>query len=291
MAYMFLNGKLIERTKGKIDVEDRGFQFGDGIYEVIAVYGGRPFALSDHLDRLFESAKKIYMEIPYSKKELEDGIHRLLHVDKREHCYIYIQVSRGISPRNHIIPQRISGTVIIYLLDPIREKENWKRRGIKAAITEDIRWLRCDIKTTSLLGNVLVKQKAVEKQASEAILHREQRVTEGSSSNVWIVKDGLLRTHPADQFILNGITRKQILAISKQQRIPYVEQSFTVDELLGADEVFITSTTMEVTPVVEVDEVKINEGKPGLLTKKLQWLLEREIQSQCFDDASPFSLK
>ncbi|WAA10077.1 D-amino-acid transaminase [Fervidibacillus albus] len=290
MAYMLLNGELIERSEGKIDIEDRGFQFGDGVYEVISVYGGHPFALNEHLDRLFESARKIYMNIPYSKTELEDGIKRLLQKEKKNNCYVYMQFSRGTSIRNHIIPKTATGTLIIYLLDA-KQIDEWKQKGIKTVITEDIRWLRCDIKTTSLLGNVLVKQKAVEKNASEAILHRDGVVTEGSSTNVWIVKDRLIRTHPADHFILNGITRREILSICENHQFRCMEQRFTVDELLEADEIFITSTTLEVMPVVEVDGQKISGGKPGPITRKLQSLFEQEIQFRCFDVKEKFSVK
>jgi D-alanine transaminase len=164
--------------------------------------------------------------------------------------------------------------------------------GVKGILVDDIRWLRCDIKSLNLLGNILAKQEAANHGCFEAIQHRSNIVTEGSSSNVFVVKNGELWTHPATNLILNGITRRVILDICKEQQIQVIEKSFTVDELLEADEIFISSTTSEIMPIVHLakntktdillDEKRIGEGQPGELTRKLQKLFEKEIEKQCY---------
>lgn len=280
MSYVIFNGEIVKRGQVKIDFEDRGYQFGDGIYEVIRIYNGKPFALKEHLDRLYASAEKIYMDIPYTKGELEKMIYSLLDVEGVRHSNLYIQYSRGVAARDHVIPEQITGTLIGYLLGgarPINLMEN----GIRAVLAEDKRWHHCDIKSTSLLGNILAKKKATDAGCDEAILHRDQVVTEGSSTNVWVVKDGTVFTRPADHFILNGITRMRILSILAAENIPHEEKAFTTGELLSADEVFISSTTKEIVPVIEVDGKKISNGWPGEMTKKLQSLFVKEIEKEC----------
>lgn len=280
MQHIIFNGEVVKRDDVKVDIEDRGFQFGDGVYEVIRIYNGRPFALTEHLDRLYESAEKIYMKIPYSKTDIVNLINQILEKESRRTCNLYMQVSRGVSVRNHIIPKDSKATLVAYLLEGERPLKTMEK-GISALLADDTRWLHCEIKSISLLGSVLAKHKAVEAGCGEAILHRDGIVTEGSSTNVWIVKDGVLKTHPANNLILNGITRQIIIKICQEQQIPYSETAFTTDDLLNADEAFISSTTQEVVPVIKVNETAVNNGQPGPVTKQLQQLFAEKIEKEC----------
>lgn len=280
MGKVIFNGHIVDREKAIIHIEDRGFQFGDGVYEVIRIYNGKPFTLKEHIDRLYASAQKIYMEIPYSKQEITDLIINLLEQESASTCNLYLQISRGVVPRNHVIPETASPTLIGYLMPGTRPVDLMKTGG-KAVITEDLRWHYCDIKSISLLGAVLAKKKATDAGCLEAILHRDGIITEGSSTNIWMVQNGKLFTHPANQFILNGITRQKVISLLDFNQLPYEETGFTVEQLQNADELFLTSTTMEIIPIVEVDGVKIGNGTPGDVTRKLQTLFEQEIEHEC----------
>lgn len=280
MPSIFYNGEIMDRENVKIDIEDRGYQFGDGIYEVIRIYNGQPYAFKEHIERLYDSARKIFLDIPYTKAELSNRLLYFIEKEQPEVCNLYIQISRGVSMRNHLIPAKMESNLVAYFLNgkrPIALIEN----GITALLVEDTRWLHCDIKSISLLGNVLAKHKAVSAGYTEAILHRGETITEGSSTNVFIVKDQIIKTHPANELILNGITRKKIIALSKEQLIAVKEVGFSLTELREADEVFITSTTMEITPVINVNSLIIGDGKPGPITRKLQKLLTLDIEKEC----------
>ncbi|AGK55251.1 D-amino-acid transaminase [Bacillus sp. 1NLA3E] len=281
MKYAILNGEFVERSQAKVDIEDRGYQFGDGIYEVIRVYNGTMFAEQDHLLRLVECAKKINLVLSLSIAEMKKQLQTLIVKNELGFGIVYLQFTRGVAPRNHAFPVPSTiGSFVAYTKELERPLTSINS-GIKAALVDDIRWFHCDIKSLNLLGNLLAKQQAVEAGCGEAILHRDKTITEGSSSNISIIKNGVLRTHQADRYILNGITRQQMLAICRKNEITVEEKAFTVEELLSADEVFISSTTAEITPVVEISGTKIGNGVPGSITTKLQHLLEAEIKLQC----------
>jgi D-alanine transaminase len=281
MSVAILNGEFIDRSLAKVDIEDRGYQFGDGIYEVIRVYNGKMFAAAKHLERLVECAEKINLVLPYGITEIQEKLTTLIAKNHLVSGIVYMQFSRGVAPRNHAYPiQSTVASFVAYTKEIQRPLENL-RVGAKAVLVEDIRWLHCDIKSLNLLGNLMAKQRAVESGCYEAILHREEDVTEGSSSNISIIKNGTLYTHPADMFILNGITRQLMLSICQSTGIPFEETGFTVQELLDADEVILSSTTSEITPIVEVSNKKIANGKPGSITVRLQELFESEIKRQC----------
>jgi len=268
MNKMLYNDQIIDR-KTLIDIEDRGYQFGDGIYEVIGVYQGKLFMLDEHMERLERSAEKIQLNLPYSIQKLKQKIIELVQINKLYEGVVYLQISRGIAERWHYFPSSDTPPVTVAytkLEESMTEEEN---NGAKAVLTQDIRWLRCDIKTLNLLPNVLAKQKAMEAGAVEAILHRGDIVTEASSSNVFIVKDGTVLTHPATNYILNGITRKKVLAICEELNVNAEEKTFTVHELLEADEVFITATKLDIVPVTTVDDQQIGNGSPGVVTRKV----------------------
>lgn len=280
MEYVIVGGEIVDRGLATVDIEDRGYQFGDGVYEVIRVYNGKMFTAKEHLNRLQESAEKISIQIPYQPSELEELLKGLIEKNELTNGIIYMQFTRGASPRNHAFPHNVATNFVAYTRN-VDRPVNSMQEGVKAIFIDDIRWLRCDIKSLNLLGNLLAKQKAVEAGCFEAIQHRGDIVTEGSSSNVAIVKNGTVITHPANNLILNGITRQKVKQVCEQNQIPFEEKEFTVEEVLRADEVFLSGTTVEVTPIVEVEEKKISGGTPGEVTKKLQQLIKDEIEKEC----------
>jgi D-alanine transaminase len=281
MEFALLNGEIIDRSQAKVDVEDRGYQFGDGIYEVIRVYNGKMFTAAEHLSRFKRSAESIGITLPFSRLQLTEMIEELVIKNNLDTGNIYMQVTRGVAPRNHQFPTGIvTPTLVAYTIKGVRPVDNLKS-GVKAILTEDIRWLRCDIKSLNLLGNLLAKQKASEQGCFEAIQHRGQDITEGSSSNIFIVKNGTVITHESNHLILKGITKDVILDLCTKNNIPVQERTFSLAELEEAEEVFLSSTTAEVMPVTEIDGKKIRSGMPGPLTRKLQDLFEKEIEKQC----------
>jgi len=266
---ILVNGQFLARENVHIDLEDRGYQFGDGIYEVAKVYNGKLFRLDEHLTRLARSARELRITLPMPLDELKEQLLKLVEVNKLLDGIIYLQVTRGVAPRLHSFPgENVSALLTAYTKDlprPLAEITN----GVKVVTTEDIRWLRCDIKSINLLGNVLAKQHAVENNAKEAIQIRGNIVTEGSSSNFLIVKGGAIITHPATNLILKGITRDCLEELAAKLSIPFIEREFTLAEAYEADEAMITSTTSEVTPVVQINDQKIANGI-GPITKLLQ---------------------
>ncbi|MDA8353135.1 MAG: D-amino-acid transaminase [Firmicutes bacterium] len=257
------------RDQAKVDIEDRGYQFGDGIYEVIRVYGGKMFCLEPHLQRLQRSTSEIRLQLPYSLERLKQLLQELVQNNHLTDGNVYLQVSRGTAPRNHKFPENTRPMVVAYTMEAPRPVKMLDE-GIHTITDPDIRWLRCDIKSLNLLGAVMSKQKAADRGCEEAILHRDGRVTEGSSTNVFLVKDGTLITHPADHLILHGITRQVVLELAAELNWPVEERAASIEELFRADEVFITSTTTEVTPVISIDGRTVSDGKPGPMTRRLQ---------------------
>lgn len=281
MEYVILNGDLIERSEAKVDIEDRGYQFGDGVYEVIRVYNGKMYTADEHLERLLESGRKIELDIPYSIGQLKQMLAEMIERNNLELGIVYMQFSRGTSPRNHAYPGAdVAPVLTAYTRETSRPVESM-RNGVKASLIEDIRWLRCDIKSLNLLGNIMAKQKAAQSGCFEAIQHRGDTVTEGSSSNIAIVKDGTLYTHPATNLILNGITRRKINEICRENGVALEESAFTKDDLLDADEVFMSSTSAEITPIIEIEGKPVGNGSPGPITNKLQNLFEEAIEKEC----------
>lgn len=270
MSIGFINGEFVPIDQLVIPIEERGHQFGDGVYEVIRVYRGKPFMLAEHLERLKQSAEAIRIKPRYSYEQIGEFI--LQGIEKSglagQDAQVYLQITRGIAPRQHLFPDVPSSLTMTIrpatiLPAPLREK------GATAMCLPDERWANCYIKTLNLLPNVLAKQKAHEAGFYEAIFYKDGYVTEGSSSNVFMVKDGKIYTTPLTREILNGITRQVVLNLANALSIPLEEKHVTVEELKEADEVFITNTVAEILPVVQVDEVTIGTGKPGVITNKL----------------------
>ncbi len=274
--------KIVEREEVRIDFEDRGYQFGDGVYEVVRFYNHTYFCLDEHVDRFFSSAEKIEMRVPHSKDEIKDLLLELLKESEINTGNVYIQMTRGnASPRNHTYPSQDIRPLLTGSITVAERNTLQLQSGMKTIIQDDIRWLKCDIKMISLLGNIMLKHEAHKQNADEAILHRDNIVTECSSSNVAIVKNGTIYTHPDGNLILPGITKLVWIACAKQLNIPVIEEPFTTDDLLNADEVFCSSTTMEVMPVNQVDDHAFNVSKNDSIVRQLQACYKQEIEKHC----------
>ena len=277
MSFSLWNDQIVKNEEVLVDKEDRGYQFGDGVYEVVKVYNGELFTATEHIDRFYDSAEKIRITIPYTKDKLHQLLHQLVEANNIDTGHVYFQITRGAGPRNHIFPgDDVKPVITGNAKENPRPLENFEK-GVKATFVEDIRWLRCDIKSLNLLGAVLAKQEAYEKGCYEAILHRDEIITEGSSSNIYGVKEGVLYTHPANNLILNGITRQVITKCAAEIGLTVNEQAMTKEQLLAMDEVIVSSTTSEVTPVIEIDGTVIGNGTPGEWTRKLQAQFETKI--------------
>lgn len=274
---VYLNGTFLPLNEAKVSVMDRGFLFGDGVYEVIPVYGGRPLRLDEHMVRLENSLRGIRMAPPLSTAEWSDVFSRLIQGSHDQS--IYLQVTRGAAPkRDHAIPREIEPTVFA-MCTPIAPLPV---EGIKVITVDDIRWQWCDIKAITLLSNVLLRQQAVDRGCVEAILVRNGHAVEGAASNLFVLVDGVLVTPPKSHELLPGITRDLVLELALQHGIQAQERKIALSELQSASEVWMTSSTREIMPVVELDGVKVGTGVPGPLWQRMQGLYQdyKEILRQ-----------
>lgn len=277
------NDQIVDRSEVKIDMEDRGYQFADGIYDVVRAYNGQFFTLDEHVDRFFSGMSKIDLEAPFTKDELKTRLKELITINKIDTGNVYFQITRGIaSPRDHIFPDPTDVPPVFTASTTVVPRNQEKMtKGITAGIVPDTRWLHCDIKSVSLLGNILAKHSAHKKGYDEAVLHRDGIVTECSSSNMWMVKDGTIYTHPDGNLILPGITKIVLLRAAEKAGIPLKEETFTLEDLKQADEAFSSSTTIEAMPIIEIDGVAVGQGKRGPVVEKLQQYYAIEIEAQC----------
>ncbi len=261
---LYINGSYLPLAEGRISVEDRGFQFGDGVYEVVRFENGRLLWLEDHLGRLNGSLEKILLADALDGHPLVEVLPELLRRSELRQGTAYVQVTRGAAPREFGLPTDVPPTVLAYVQAYAFPSEADLRAGIAVHAVEDQRWARCDIKSTNLLPAVLAKQAAWEAGAQEALyVSPEQTVREGGSSNAFIVLDGTLRTHPANNRILNGITRCHVLDLARELGVPLLEEGVHVSDLPRASEVFIASTTRDVMPVVRVGGLDSGAFTPG----------------------------
>ena len=272
MTTCYINGKYYPIAEAKISITDRGFQFSDGIYEVITVYKEKFVDLDLHLYRLLESLKKIDIKINLDKSQIEKISRKIQKINNLKMGIIYIQITRGNQhPRDHKYKQ-IKPNIIIYSIKKDLNKfDQTALKGAKATLYPDIRWLRSDIKSISLLGNVFAANHAKNKKAHEAILYNEKKyITEGNSSSVWIIKNNVCKTHPLTHRILKGCTRAKLISLLIDNKYKFKETIFSTKELLNADEVFITSATNFVMPITKIDEHTIGNGKPGSISLSLR---------------------
>lgn len=271
-------GKFTHKDSLQFPYEERGLQFGDGVYEVIRIYTGKLYLLNEHVDRLFRSLEAIRINIKQSKDEIITLLSELISRNNMEQDgFIYLQVSRGTAPRIHTFPEDIEPNIYAYLVNQSRNLEGLEN-GVRAITLPDERWQNCYIKSLNLLPNVLAKQTAMEQGCYEAILHIDGRVTECGSSNIFLVKDDKIYTHPATNRILKGCVRIAVERFANKLDIPFIEEAFTVDDIHDADEMFLTSSMSEVLPIIEIDNKRIADGKPGEISRKLQKAYEIDAQ-------------
>ena len=269
MSIVYLNGDFLPVEEAKISVLDRGFLLGDGVYEVIPAYGGRLFRLHEHLQRLDNSLAAIYLRNPRTHDEWQDILEELIKHNGEHDQSIYIQITRGVaSKREHHFPDEAEPTVFA-MSNPITIPELDLQQGYKAITHEDIRWQYCHIKAITLLPNVLLRQKAIEADAVEAILIRDGQATEGAASNLFIVRDNILITPAKGNCILPGITRELIVELAATHGIELQERDIDEQDLRHADEIWMSSSTREIIPITQLDEQPVGNAKPGPLFRRM----------------------
>jgi D-alanine transaminase len=271
---VFLNGKFLPIEEAKIPVLDRGFIFGDGIYELVPVYSRVPFRLDEHLSRLERSLSETGIRNPYSRAQWREIIFKLIDSQGFDDQGVYFQVTRGVAKRDHAFPKNAEPTVFMMsnpLVNPPRELVE---KGGFAVSAKDNRWLRCDIKSISLIGNCLLRQLSAENGASETILFREGKLTEASASNVFIVKRGVIGSPPKGNLILPGITYDVVAELARANGVPIEFRDVTEAEVRGADEIWVTSSSKEVFPIVTLDGAKVGDGRPGPVFRRMYELYQ-----------------
>lgn len=276
---VYFNNDFKLHSEVNLSPFDRGFLFADGVYESIRTYNKKLFRYNDHLDRLKRSLKEI--RIDFQGIDLIENIiyELMIKNDIEDEALAYLQITRGSAiPRTHSFPvEKISPTIFISVQE-LKESTEEQSSGVKVILQEDVRWLRCDIKSTSLLPVVLASQKATEENAAEAILVRDGLITEGTHTNFFAVKNETVFTAPSSRLILDGITRKVVLEFCGKFKIDYREEFINKADLKSYDEFFITSTTKEITPVIKIDYWSVNEEQPGKITKSLQSLFKKTTE-------------
>ena len=266
----FLNDKFLPHDQAYVHIEDRGFQLADGIYEVILFNNKKLIDADLHLERLNRSASELELRFNKSNQELKEIILELFKRNDLDDGFVYLQITRGASPRNQAFPENYNATIVATVSPSKEVKEEDLEKGFSAITYPDIRWGRCDIKSISLLAGTLAKQKATTENATEAILIKDNFVTEGSFSNVFIIDSfNKLITRNIDNNILSGITRNRVISLAKEHDIKVEERKFSKEELLAANEVFVTSSTLLIRPISKIDNRVIGDGKCRTITKKL----------------------
>lgn len=264
MSIVYLNGDYMPIDQARVSVLDRGFLFGDGVYEVIPAYGGHLLRIDEHLNRLQNSLDAIHLANPLSREQWLEILQVLLDENDGEDQSVYLQLSRGVAPqRDHAYPADTRPTVFI-MVNPLKAVDRQQlSQGVAAITLDDIRWRACNIKATALLANTMLRQQATEAGAAEAILIRDGFATEGAASNIFLVLDGVLLTPPTGPLLLPGITRDLVLELARQQGIPCEERPVSEAELRRAEEIWLTSSTKEILPVIQLDGQPVANGQAG----------------------------
>ena len=265
----YLNSTYVNFKNAKIHVEDRGLQFGDSVYEVIPIYKGKLIDLEFHFKRLKYSLNELNISFKFNEKKLISIFNKLIKNNSIINGIIYLQVTRGVQPREHSYKKNLKPTVIIYTKKKSFNLPNKNFKGVKVITHEDLRWARKDIKTTNLLANLLAENLAHRKNTYTAVLIKNNKVTEGAHSNIWIIKKNIIYTHPSNFDILTGVTRNNLKFIIRKLKLILKEDSFTIKQLYNADEAYLTSSGSFVTPIIKVNSKLINKGKIGQITKIL----------------------
>ncbi len=278
----YVNGKYINHAQASVHIEDRGYQFSDGVYEYVAFYNRKLLDGELHFKRLERSLKELQIVEPVNFAALRVIVRELIERNGREDGGLYIQVTRGVAKRDHVFPKNVRPALVMTICGAKTPKPNEFEHGVKVITQPEIRWARRDIKSVSLLANILAKQEASRAHVRESLLvESDGTINEGSASNVFIVtKSGKLVTHQADENILGGITRDVLLRLAHKAGIAVEERAFSVNEAKAAAEAFITSTSINVLPVVKIDDKLVGGGKVGEITKQLQELYNAYIYKQ-----------
>ena len=271
---VYLNGKFLPIDEARVPVLDRGFIFGDGVYEVIPAYARQPFELDGHLERLEASMAGIGLTNPHSRAEWAKLVSEVIAKNEPQNQAVYLQVTRGVAPRDHPFPKGVAPTVFMMAgpLKPVPTEQI--ENGVAAVSLVDNRWLRCNLKTTSLLANVLLRQAAVEAGAAECVLFRDGFLTEGSASNIFAVKAGKVLAPPKSNLILPGITYDVILDLAREGGVPVDVRPIPEDEARGADELWLSSSSKEVLAITTLDGKPVGNGRPGPIFKRVHALFQ-----------------
>jgi D-alanine transaminase len=269
MPTVYLNGAFLPLEDARVSVLDRGFLFGDGVYEVIPVYSRRPFRLQEHLVRLQHSLDAIRLANPHGEAQWADLIRRLAAEAEWDDQGIYLQVTRGPGPRDHAFPAEVRPTVFLMPMPLNPPAPALVEIGVCAITAADDRWLHCDVKAISLLANVLLRQRSVDAGCAETLLLRDGWLTEGSASNVFIVKAGVIATPPRSHLMLPGVTAEVVLELARQHAMPHEVRPIAEAELRAADEIWLTSTPKEVLAVTTLDGRPVGDGRPGPVFRRM----------------------
>lgn len=279
--YCYINGEYVSAPHAMVPMEDRGYHFADGVYEVIVFFNGVLLDEQPHLERLKHSLSVLRMELPMTQAALKLVMRELIAKHPFHDGYIYLQITRGVAHRDHGFPKNAKPSVTMFVNREKKPTREQVERGVSAITAPDIRWGRCDAKTIALLPNVLARQASIEAGARETwLVDKDGFITEGSHSNAYLIKGGKVITHPADTHILNGVRRINILRLCSQNGIPVEERPFHKDELREAEGAFMSSATSNVLPVVLVDGKPVGNGQPSALTQKIYTLYQQHVTAQ-----------
>ena len=278
----YFNGEMVESGAKVVSLDDRGYCFGDGVYEVVRVYNGRAFAFSYHQDRLYRSMREMDIPVRMPPDELQELHEIMIEQSEITDGYIYLQITRGVTPRHHAFERSKLEPQMYMFIKPITTDLGALQEGVKAITLPDERWARVDIKTLNLIPNILAQTKAEKKGAYTAILVRDGIVTEGATSNVFVMKDGVCYTHPANHHILKGITRQLVVTrVAPTAGITIIEREFDEAFLKDVDEIFFTDTIGGIIPITTLNREPVGDGKPGkaakVLAEQLQHLMEEGL--------------
>lgn len=277
---IYLNGQFMPIEKACIPVLDRGFIFGDGVYEVIPVYSRQPFRLTEHLDRLQHSLDGIRLKNPFRNEEWKNLLEQLIAHNDGDDQYIYLHITRGVAKRDHAFPVNVSPTVFIMSNPLLPPPSELLGSGASAITALDNRWIRCDVKAISLLPNVLLRQLAMDVRALETVLIRDGFLTEGAASNIFIVKNNVLLTPPKSHLMLPGITYDVVLELAANNQIDHEIREISEFEVRNADEILLTSSTKEIMPITLLDNKPVGSGKPGKIFAQLHALYQHYKATQ-----------
>jgi D-alanine transaminase len=274
MNPVFLNGKLVPLEQANVSVLDRGFIFGDGVYELVPVYSRVPFRIDEHLTRLERSLGEAKIRNPYSRAQWRSHIYQLVDAQAFDDQGVYFQVTRGVAKRDHALPKNIEPTVFMMSNPLVAPAQEQVEKGARALTAQDNRWLRCDIKSISLIGNCLLRQMSAEAGAVETILFRDGKLTEASASNVFIVKRGVIHSPPKSNLILPGITYDVVSELAHANNLPIEFREVSEAEVRAADEIWVTSSSKEVLAIVELDGKRVGDGRPGPVFRRMHQLYQ-----------------